>query len=107
MSRKKTLESEELALKGDIAKAEVKLKTSRRIVEMGLLLANNCHRAYQKAPSDEFRVLLAQAFIGQLALKEKNIYQVKLNYPFYFLAENKVSKMREFQLAYTGGSGGI
>lgn len=100
----KTLESEEVLLKGEIAKAEVKLKTSKRVVEMGLLLANNCYRAYQKAPSDEFRALLAQAFFRKVVLKDKNIYQAELNYPFYFLAENRVSKMREFQLAYSGGS---
>lgn len=102
----KTLENEEISLKGDIVKAEAKLKTSKRVVEMGLLLANNCYRAYQKAPNDEFKVLLAQAFFKKIALKEKNIYQAELNYPFYFLAENKVSKMREFQLAYVGGDGG-
>jgi len=101
-----SLEGEEVLLKNDIAEAEAKLKTSKRIVEMGLLLANNCYHAYQKAPNDELRVLLAQAFFGKLVLKEKSIYQAELNYPFYFLAENKISKMREFQLAYDGGSGG-
>ena len=75
------------------------------MLEVALGLISNCYRAYKKAPNDELRALLAKAFFKKIEVRDGVVSNVVLNDPFYFLAENKVKKVQEFQLAYSGGDG--
>ncbi len=72
---------------------------------MALLLINNCYKAYQKAPNNELRALLAQSLFKRLVIKDKKIIEAELNTPFSFLAQSKLSSMSVFNEGLSSGDG--
>lgn len=104
---KQELEKQRTTLTDQLKKVEKGTQNTQKLIELALSLANSCYRAYQKAPSIELKVLLAQTFFEEVVVRDGHLYNVKLKEPFYFLVEDKVRTVPEFKLAYDGGSGGI
>lgn len=71
---------------------------------MAVGLTSNCYKAYKKAPNDELRALLATTFFKTIEVRDGVVSKVELNDHFYFLAKDKVHKVKEFSEAYTGGN---
>lgn len=98
--------SEEEKLQESISGLDKRINQTREVLEVALGLINNCYRAYKKAPNDELRALLAKAFFKNIEVQHGVVSKVELNDPFFFLAEGKVKKVKEFSLAYSGGDDG-
>lgn len=95
----------EIQLKDEIQRLDNRLNQVREVLEIAIGLTNNCYKAYKKAPNDELRALLAKTFFKKIEVRNGIVSNVELNDPFYFLAKDKVKKVKEFSEAYTGGDG--
>ena len=96
----------EIQLKDEIQSLDNRLNQAKEVLEIAIGLTNNCFKAYKKAPNNELRALLAKTFFKKIEIRDGVVSKVELNDPFYFLAKDKVQKVKEFSEAYTGGDGG-
>lgn len=103
--KKSALEAEERQVEKDLAQVEHSLKGAQEAIELALTLAGNCYRAYNKAPSDELRALLARAFFSALEIKD-GIITGHLNPAFTLLIKPKSDEYGGFKLTTTGGDAG-
>lgn len=95
---------EEKSLNDQLEKVEMSIAKMVRTIEMSLALANNCYRAYKKAPY-ELRALIAHAFFQNLVIKDKQIIQATLNAPLDYLCAKRLQDYPVFQLASICGRG--
>ena len=73
-----------------------------KVLEIALVLSNNCFRAYKKA-NPELKGLLAKAFFEKVAISNGQITAAKLNIPIDFLVKNRVKNNPLFKLNDTCG----
>lgn len=96
----------EVQLKDEVQKLDNRLNQVKEVLETAIGLTNNCYKAYKKAPNDELRALLAKTYFKTIEIRDGVVNKVELNDPFYFLAKDKVQKVKEFSEAYSGGDVG-
>lgn len=101
-SVKNELEIEEAKLTNQLNEVEGNLSQALKVLEIALVLSNNCYRAYKKANPD-LQGLLAKAFFEKVAVSNGEIVSVKLNKPLDFLIKNRVRHNSLFELDNTGG----
>ncbi len=102
---RKDLEKQEVLHKQELEKVETNISEIKRIIEMALLLINNCYKAYQKAPNNELKALLAQSLFKRLVIRDHKIIEAELNTPFSFLAQNQLSRINVFNEGLSSGDG--
>ena len=102
---KRDLDSEELKLSVQLEDIENNLAQAVKVLEIALVLANNCQRAYKKA-NPLLRGLLSKAFFERIAISNGQIVSAKLNAPLDFLCKNRIKNSAPFELNYQSGPGG-
>lgn len=75
------------------------------IIEIAVGLANNCYRAYMKAPY-ELKTLMARAFFQSVIIENKKIVQATLNQPLDYICAKRLRNNLVFQLANVCGPTG-
>ena len=101
-SVKTELETKEAQLNHQLGNVESNLTKTVKVLEIALVLANNCYRAYTKATPD-LRGLLSKAFFERVAIKNGKIVSAVLNEPIDFLCKNRIKKHSVFKLNQSSG----
>lgn len=99
---KNEFEVEETKLNNELNEVEGNLSQALKVLEIALVLSNNCFRAYKKA-NPELKGLLAKAFFEKVAISNGQIASVKLNIPLDYLVKNRVKNNPLFKLDNSGG----
>ena len=99
---KNEFEVEETKLSNQLNEVEGNMSQALKVLEIALVLSNNCFRAYKKA-NPELKGLLAKAFFEKVAISNGQITAAKLNIPIDFLVKNRIKNNPLFKLNDTCG----
>lgn len=100
------LDADEQRLNEELARAESKIASVVRTVEISTALAASCSYAFEKAKEPALQALLARTLFKRLDMRDGKIVRVTLNEPLDFICYPRLKKYPVFDLAAALGDDG-
>jgi len=98
------LDEKESRIKGQSEKTNEISSNNVKMVEIALVLAQNCYKTYQKATFEQ-KIDLVQTLFNKITIRDKKIKKAILNHPFLYICKDKASRYLVFQYSSVGGDG--